>query len=74
MLILLTTGINPAGLLIAVLAHINQWHEMAKMPLLLYIKTKIVKDQSRLSCIQLNRFTGHMLPGLLGTDASQTNS
>ena len=53
MLILLTTGTNPAGLLIAALAYVDQWHEMAKMPLLLYIKTKIVKDQSRLSCIQL---------------------
>jgi hypothetical protein len=74
MLILLATGINPAGLLIVVLAHINQWHEMAKMPLLLYIKTKIVKDQSRSSCIQLSRFTGLMLPGLLGTDAPQTNA
>ena len=74
MLILLTSRINPAGLLIVVLAHTNQWHEMAKMPLLLYIKTKIVKDQSRLSCIQLNRFTGHMLPGLLDTDAPQTNA
>jgi hypothetical protein len=74
MLILLTAGINPAGLLIVVLAYVDQWHEMAKMPLLLYIKTKIVKDQSRSSCIQLSRFTGHMLPGLLGTDASQTNA
>jgi hypothetical protein len=74
MLILLTTGINPAGLLIVVLAYIDQWHEMAKMPLLLYIKTKIVKDQSRLSCIQLNRFTGHMLPGLLGTATHQANA
>jgi hypothetical protein len=73
MLILLTAGINPAGLLIVVLAYVDQWHEMAKMPLLLYIKTKIVKDQSRLSCIQLNRFTGHMLPGLLSTGATQTN-
>jgi hypothetical protein len=74
MLISLTTGINPAGLLIVVLAYIDQWHEMAKMPLLLYIKTKIVKDQSRLSCIQLNRFTGHMLPGLLGTAVHQTKA
>jgi hypothetical protein len=71
MLILLTTGINPAGLLIVVLAYIDQWHEMTKMPLLLYIKTKIVKDQSRSSCIQLSRFTGHMLPGLLGTATTQ---
>jgi hypothetical protein len=44
------------------------------MPLLLYIKTKIVKDQSQLSCIQLGRFTGHMLPGLLGTATHQANA
>ena len=38
------------------------------------IKTKIVKDQSRLSCIQLDRFTGHMLPGLLGTAVCKTKA
>jgi len=38
------------------------------------IKTKIVKDQSRPSCFQLNRFTGHMLPGLFSTAATKTNA
>ena len=74
MLIVLAARTNPAGLLIVALAYADQWHEMAKMPLLLYIKTKIVKDRSRLSCIQLSRFTGHMLPGLLGTATCQANA
>ena len=41
---------------------------------LAFFQTKIVKDQSRPSCFQLNRFTGHMLPGLFSTAATKTNA
>ena len=41
---------------------------------LAFFQTKIVKDQTRLSCFQLGRFTGHILPALFSTAALQANA